>query len=71
MNLRATLSDRNGKPYIVIDNMEEGGKTVFAATVEYIQINNLNKEVIKEKGTGLSLCVPLSKVTNHLKRSTE
>lgn len=45
--LKATLSERNGKPYIVIDDMGQGGKTVFAGTMEHIQINDLSTPSVR------------------------
>lgn len=39
-----SLSEKADKPYIVIDDMKQGGKTVFAGTLEHIQINKLLEE---------------------------
>jgi len=44
-NLKVTLSEQYGEPYIVIDDMKQGGETIFAGRLESIQINNLTKEV--------------------------
>lgn len=38
---RITMSDQNGKPYIVIDDMNKGGETVFAGRLEHITKNKL------------------------------
>lgn len=39
-----SLSEKADKPYIVIDDMKQGGKTIFAGTLEHIQINKLLEE---------------------------
>jgi len=38
---KISMSEQQGKPYIVIDDMTQGGKTVFAGRLEHITKNNL------------------------------
>lgn len=43
-NFRITLSKQRDKPYIVIDDMSEGGITIFAGTIDRIQIDKLSNK---------------------------
>lgn len=42
--LVVNISERNGEPYIVIDDKSQGGKTIFAANIHNVVINNLTSE---------------------------
>ena len=49
-NIRITISDRGGKPYLVIDDRSKGFETIFAADLGRIEINKLpNKQPITKQ----------------------
>ena len=42
--LKITISERKGKPYIVIDDLTKGGETVFAAQLDDVVVDRLGDE---------------------------